>query len=72
MSKVLQKFSSQMDEQVLAELRDYARESNQPISAILTEAVSAHLRNARLRPAFREAARQVLEENAELLLRLAK
>ena len=72
MSSHLEKFSSQMDPGVLAELRDYARETNRPISAILNEAVSAHLRNVRVRPAFREAMAEVLEENSELLKRLAR
>jgi len=68
----LEKFSSQMDPNVLAELRRYASESNQQISAILTEAVSIHLRTVRLRPVFRDAVAQVLDENADLLSRLAR
>jgi len=72
MSTELDKFSSQLDAQVLAELREYARASNQRISDILTEAVSAHLQRVRLRPAFRDAADSVIRDNRELLKRLAK
>lgn len=66
------KFSSQMDKQVLAELREYAKESNRRISTILSEAVSLHLRNVRIRPAFRGAMEEVLENNSDLLSRLAR
>ncbi len=72
MSEQLEKFSSQMDRKVLAELRRYAKESNQQISVVLTEAVSVHLQTVRLRPAFRKAAATVLDENADLLTRLAR
>lgn len=71
MAHDLEKFSSQMDKEVLAELREYSRESNRQISGILTEAVSSYLESVRLRPAFREAANEVLDENRELLQRLA-
>ena len=72
MGKSLEKFSSQLDCQVLAELREYARQSNQRISSILTEAVSSHLQRVRIRPLFRQAMDEILEENSELLSRLAK
>lgn len=72
MARNLEKFSSQMNRDVLAELRDYAKESNRQISGILTDAVASYLENVRLKPAFREAATEVLEENSELLQRLAK
>lgn len=68
----LVKFSSQMDRQVLAELRDYARQSNRRIADILTEAVTAHLQQMRVRPAFRDAAETIVSENQELLSRLAR
>jgi glutamate-1-semialdehyde aminotransferase len=72
MDNTLEKFSSQLDRDVLAELREYARESNQRISSVLTEAVSSHLQRVRVRPAFRRAMDEILEENSELLSRLAK
>lgn len=72
MDNTLEKFSSQLDRDVLAELREYARESNQRISSVLTEAVSSHLQRVRVRPVFRRAMDEILEENSELLSRLAK
>ncbi len=68
----LKKFSSQMNKDVLAELREYSKESNRQISGILTDAVSSYLESVRLRPAFRKAANEVVEENRELLQRLAR
>lgn len=72
MSSELEKFSSQMDSDVLNELRSYARSSNTRIADILSEAVRSYLDQVRVRPAFHEAADAVIEENAELLERLAK
>jgi glutamate-1-semialdehyde aminotransferase len=66
------KFASQIDETALAELKAYARQSNRSISGVLTEAVEAYLGKVRIRPAFEDAAAAVLEENDELLRRLAK
>ena len=68
----MEKFSSQMEAQVLAEIRRYATESNQRLSDVLTEAAKAHLQKVQVRPAFRQAAEEVLEEDAELLKRLAR
>jgi len=66
------KFSSKIDDDVLAELRAYAAETGRSISSVLTDAVREHLERARVRPAFREAAEEVMDEHAELLERLAK
>ena len=66
------KFSSKMDEKVLEQLRAYAAESERNISAILSEAVGEYLARIRVRPVFIEAASQVIDENEELLERLAK
>ena len=72
MDSTLEKFSSQLDRQVLTELREYAKQSNQRMSSILTEAVSSHLQRVRIRPVFRQAMDEILEQNSELLSRLAK
>lgn len=72
MSTDLEKFSSQMNAEVLAELREYARSSNKRIADILSEAVRVHLHQVRLRPAFRDAVDVVVEENADLLKLLAE
>ena len=66
------KFSSKIESSVLKELRSFAQESKRSISDLLTEAVSSHLQDIRVRPAFRKAMTEVLEENDELLKRLAR
>jgi predicted transcriptional regulator len=66
------KFSSKMDDQVLAALRDYAQSSDRTVSSVLTEAVSEYLQRVRVRPAFRAAAEEVLDTHGELLQRLAR
>ncbi len=66
------KFSSQMDADVLKELRDYASAGERKLSGVLTEAVRLFLGRARVRPAFHDAALQVIHEHDELFERLAK
>ena len=66
------KFASQIDEETLKELKSFVKESDRSISSVLTAAVQEYLARARLRPAFRSAAQEVLSEHAELLRRLAK
>ena len=74
MSKVNKviKFASQIDEDTLKELKSFVKETDRSISSVLTDAIQDYLSRARLRPAFRDAAREVLAEHAELLQRLAK
>lgn len=71
MSKAV-KFASQIDEKTLKELKSYVKEADRSISSVLTEAVQEYIARARLRPAFKNAAQEVLEEHSELLRRLAK
>ena len=71
MSKVV-KFASQIDEQVLTDLKRFAKASDRSISGVLTEAVADYLKRERIRPAFRKVSEEVLIEHAELLSRLAK
>jgi hypothetical protein len=66
------KFATQLDEAVLRRLRRYAREQGRSISRIVNEAVAAYLDRAEVRPAFRRAVEDVLDENRELLERLAR
>ena len=66
------KFSSKLEEKVLADLKAFAGESKQSISSVLNEAVSQYLERARVRPVFVETSKRVIEENAELLRELAK
>ena len=71
MSKAV-KFASQIDENTLKELKSFVKETDRSISSVLTDAVQEYLSRARLRPAFSNAAQEVLTEHAELLRRLAK
>lgn len=66
------KFSTQIDEQVLKDLKEFASSSEYSISKIVTDAVSEYLQKVRVRPVFRQAMEDVIEDNKELLERLAK
>jgi predicted transcriptional regulator len=68
----LKKFATQIDEKVLKELKNFAAASDRSISKVVTEAVAEYLQRVQLRPAFRSAMEEVLEDHAELLERLAK
>jgi hypothetical protein len=66
------KFATQIEETTLEELRAYAKSTGRSISGVVTEAVGEYLKRANVRPAFRSAMDEVLEDHAELLNRLAK
>lgn len=66
------KFATQIDEKVLSELRSYAKSSGRSISGLVSEAVGEYLDKVKVRPVFRDAMDEVLEEHSELLTRLAK
>lgn len=66
------KFATQIDEKVLKDLKSYAEQCHQTISSVVSVAVSEYIDRARLKPAFRRAMDDVLDENEELLKRLAK
>jgi hypothetical protein len=68
----LKKFATQIDEAALEDLRTYARRTGRSISGVVTEAVEEYLKRASVRPAFRSAMTEVLEDHAELLKRLAR
>lgn len=61
-----------MDSRVLERLRTHAEREGRTLSAVLTVAAEEYLQRAAIRPAYREAAREVLDEHAELLERLAR
>jgi hypothetical protein len=61
-----------MEKEVLEQLRSYAADSNKNISVVLNEAVVDYLTKVRLRPAFMKASADIIEENKELLQKLAK
>ena len=66
------KFATQIEESTLEDLRAYAKSTGRSISGVVTEAVGEYLKRASVRPAFRGAMSEVLEEHTELLKRLAK
>ena len=66
------KFSSKMDSKVLKSLRAHAEREGRTVSAVLTAAAEEYLERAVIRPPFRKAASEVLDEHAELLERLAR
>lgn len=66
------KFATQIDEKVLKDLKSYVNETDRSISSVVTEAVAEYLHRAKLRPAFREAMDEVLDDHKDLLKRLAK
>lgn len=67
-----EKFSTKMNKEVLAKLRDYASTSDRSISLIVSEAVAEYLSRVEVRPSFRNAVEDVIRENEELLRELAK
>jgi predicted transcriptional regulator len=66
------KFATQIDEKVLKDLKSFAKSTDRSISGIVSEAVAEYLGRAKVRPAFRKAMDEVLDDHAELLRRLAK
>lgn len=66
------KFATQIDESTLKSLKAYARTSERSISKIVDEAVREYLQKTQVRPAFRQSMEQVIDENEDLLRRLAK
>lgn len=70
--EITEKFSTKLNKQVLLRLRSYAKRSNLKIALIVSEAVSQYLARVEVRPAFRDAARAVIDEHRDLLEELAK
>lgn len=66
------KFATQIDEQVLKDLKAYARENDRSIGRVVSDAVADYLQKIKIRPGFIRAMDEVLEEHEELLRRLAK
>ena len=66
------KFATQIDEKVLKDLKSYVNETDRSISSVVNEAVAEYLQRSKLRPAFRSAMDEILDEHEELLTRLAK
>lgn len=66
------KFATQVDENVLKELKNYADKSDLSISKVVNDALIEYLGKYKVRPAFKLAMEDVLNENEELLKRLAR
>lgn len=66
------KFATQIDEKVLKDLRSFTNATDRSISSVVTEAVAEYLQRSKVRPAFRNAMDEVLNDHEELLKRLAK
>ena len=66
------KFATQIDEKVLKDLKAYVKEADRSISSVVTQAVAEYIHRSKLRPAFRSAKDEVLDDHQELLKRLAK
>ena len=66
------KISSKVEQREWEALQAMAKESQQSISGLLTEAVSDFVRKRRLRPAVRSHLEDSMAENEELGYRLAK
>ncbi len=67
-----EKFSTKINKEVLARLRDYAQSSKRSIAQIVSEAVAEYIERIEVRPAFRSAVDAVISENEELLKDLAR
>ena len=68
----MEKFATQLDPAVAADLRRFAADNDRSISGVVTEAVAEYLAKYQVRPAFRTALAEVVADHAELLTRLAK
>jgi predicted DNA-binding ribbon-helix-helix protein len=60
------KISSKVEEKVWDELREFAAESNQSISGLLTEAIQEYLLRRRIRPEVMEHLEDSIRDNEEL------
>lgn len=72
MDMKMKKFATQVDEDVLEELRRYVKASDRSISGVVTDAIRDYINRLEVRPAFRDSMDEVLSEHSELLKRLAK
>ena len=66
------KFATQVSPEILKSLQEYVKQSKKKISDVVEEALESHLQNVQVRPAFRSAVEQVVNQHAEALKRLAK
>lgn len=72
MTMAQRKFATLINEKVLKDLKAYVASSDRSISRVVTEAIAEYLERVKVRPAFRSAMDEVLNEHTEFLKRLAK
>ena len=66
------KFSTQIDEQVLEDLKTFSKKTDRSISKVVNDALKEYIKRAQIRPTFSSAMDEVLRDHSELLKRLAK
>jgi len=66
------KISSKVEEKAWNDLREFAKESHQSISGLLTEAITDYLQRRRVRPVVMEHLEKSMDENEDLGRLLAK
>ena len=66
----LKNFSSQMDEEVFNQLMELSKETNTEISCFLTEAVTDLINKKGLRPAYRNAATEIMDQFDDALRKI--
>lgn len=66
------KFSTQLEADVVRDLRAFAEAADLSISRVVNDAVVEYLARYRVRPSFRAALDEVVADHGELLTRLAK
>lgn len=66
------KISSKVEEKAWNDLKEFAQESHQSISGLLTEAITDYLRRRRVRPVVLEHLEKSMDENEELGRLLAR
>jgi len=66
------KISSKVEEQVWIDLKQFAGESHQQVSGLLTEAISEYLQRRRIRPAVIAHLEDSMRDNDKLGHLLAK
>lgn len=60
------KISSKVEEKAWNDLKDYAHQSHQSISGLLTEAITDFLRRRRIRPVVMDHLEKSMNENEDL------
>jgi len=68
----LKKFATQLEEKTIRDLKLFSKKTDKSISKVVNLAIIEYLQKTQVRPAFRNAMEEVIEENAQLLKKLAE